>query len=216
MDTHKNNIIIALVAVGELYVKEIIPYYNSLKEAGYDVKVLTDQPDLFKEDAFIYKKRVFNFFDKLYFSLNLVEKYNKTVIYVDGQEAISPELINQYTTEIDTDFMYTADWTLGGFHEYMDKANFKHLVEYLNIFKIPVKNYLTIYEHILVFNKSIDSSLVIKELEDIQPVFDYMALLNCGMYFKNYELGDAEGLALSIVLDKNNISISKWKKAKYS
>ena len=61
----------------------------------------------------------------------------------------------------------------------------------------------------MIFNKDIDHQLVVQELEKIQPVFDYMALLNYGMYNKPFVLGDAEGLALSIVLDKNNITLHK-------
>jgi len=210
MDTDVNKAIVALVAVGEEYVQEIIPYYNKLKRSGYDVKILTNYPDEFQsEDVTLYTKRIFNYFDKIYFALELVKKYNRTVIFVDGRESINERMIERYTSNLTADCIYVEDWELGGFLQYTDQATFKYLVDYLTLYNIPVKDYPTIYEHIVVFNKTINYQLVIDQLEQIQPVFDYMAVLNCKMYNKSFILGHGEGLALSIVLDQNNITLQK-------
>jgi len=203
MDTNKNDIVVALVAVGEGYVSEIIPRYNRLKRWGYDVKVLTDQPVKFDvADVIPYGKRVFNYFDKLYFALELVRRYNKVVIFIDGKEDVGDELIKQYTSNLTTDCLYIKGWDLGGFNQYKNEATFEYLVKYLTLYQMPIKDYPTIYEHVIVFNKTINHELVKNELELIQPVFDYMALLNYKLYNKPFVLGDGEGLALSIILDK--------------
>lgn len=210
MDTNVNNVVVALVAVGREYVEEIIPYYNKLKQTGYNVKVLTDEPLEFNlQDTTPYTKHIFNYFDKIYFSLSLVREYNQTVIYIDGSLPISSALISEYINNLGADFYYIDSWPLGDYRHYHDKANFRFLNTYLDLYKIPIKNYPTIQERVMIFNKSIDHQLVVQELEKIQPVFDYMALLNYAMYSKPFVLGDAEGLALSIVLDQNNITLQK-------
>jgi len=62
--------IIALVAVGEFYIQEIKDYYWDLKKDGFTIKVLTDDSSHFDvNDVTIYKRPVFNYFDKLHFSL---------------------------------------------------------------------------------------------------------------------------------------------------
>lgn len=210
MDTNVNNVVVALVAVGEEYVQEILPYYNKLKRLGYNVKILTNYPDQFQsQDVTLYTKRIFNYFDKLYFALELVREYSSTVIFVDGRESIEGWMIDRYTNNLTADCIYVEDWELGGFLQYTDKATFNHLVDYLSLYDIPVKDYPTIYEHIVVFSRTIDYQLVVDQLEQIQPVFDYMAVLNCKIYDKPFILGHAEGLALSIVLDRNNITLQK-------
>ena len=207
MDTNENNIIVALVAVGDKHVDEIIPYYNRLKRWGYNVKVLTDQPIKFDvADVSVYKKHIFNYFDKLYFPLSIIRDYNQTVIYIDGSHPIDKELINEYTSNLTTNFKYIDSWPLGGFDEYRSEANFGLLNMYLDAYEMPYKNYPTIQERVMIFNKTIDHELVSRELEMIQPVFDYMALFNYKMYVKPFILGDGEGLAMSIILDKTNQS----------
>jgi hypothetical protein len=210
MDTNESKAVVALVAVGREYVEEIVSYYNRLKKSGYDVKVLTDHPQEFQsDDATLYTKRIFSYFDKLYFALELVKKYNRTVIFVDGRESIAEWMIERYTNNITADCIYAEDWELGGFLQYTNEATFEYLTKYLSTYNIPIKDYPTIYEHIVVFNKTIDYQLVIDQLEQLQPVFDYMAVLNCKLYNKPFILGHAEGLALSIVLDQNNITLQK-------
>jgi hypothetical protein len=130
MGIKENNITVALVAVGDKYVQEIIPYYNRLKQWGYDVEILTNQPIHFdKGDVTLYTKKIFNYFDKLYFALNVVKQSQQTVIYVDGSNSINKEQISQYTSGLVTDFSYIEGWPLGGFDEYKDKANFKYLID---------------------------------------------------------------------------------------
>ena len=72
MDTNENDIIIALVAVGDKYVQEIIPYYNELKQWGYNVEILTDQPIHFNRgDVTLYTKKIFNYFNQIkYLTVN--------------------------------------------------------------------------------------------------------------------------------------------------
>ena len=62
------------------------------------------------------------------------------------------------------------------------------------------------WEYVMFFRDDIDYEAIRYELETIAPVFTYMSLMNNDTYSKTpFALGGAEGLALSIVLDKLRI-----------
>jgi len=73
--------IIALVSVGEHYndkLKEALDFFKS-----YDICLLSD---IETKNIFYYEKYMndkFSYFDKLYFSLNMVNKFKRDVFYVD-------------------------------------------------------------------------------------------------------------------------------------
>lgn len=203
--------IFSLVAVGESYIKEIEGTYKTLKANNFQVKILTDNPDLFdKDDVTIYQKSNFNYFDKIYFSLNLIQLYKKSVIYLDGGYDVNfSKLINQISKR-NEHVLYRENWPNGNFFEYKDERCFRFLLEYLDYRKIPVINYQTISEKIMVFNKNVDHNLIKLELEKIQPVFDFISLMNDTTYTKPFVIGGAEGLAMSIILENNQISHSKF------
>lgn len=202
--------IIALVAVGEFYIQEIKDYYWDLKKLGFSVKVLTDDSSYFDEnDVTLYEKPIFNYFDKLYFSLNLIKKYNKNIIYMDGTSALPQNILLDITQRSDSDFIYTSNWPKGNFFAYDYTPSFKYLFDYLKYKQIPIKDYPTILEQVMVFKKTIDYKLISKELQIIQTVFDYVSIMNDETYIRPFVIGSAEGLALSIVLTNNNITFTK-------
>lgn len=202
--------IIALVAVGEFYIQEIKDYYWDLKKLGFSVKVLTDDSSHFDEnDVTLYEKPIFNYFDKLYFSLNLVKKYNKNVIYMDGTSALPQNILLDIAQRSDSDFIYTSNWPKGNFFAYDYTPSFKYLFDYLKYKQIPIKDYPTILEQVMVFKKTIDYKLISRELQIIQTVFDYVSIMNDETYIRPFVIGSAEGLALSIVLTNNNITFTK-------
>ena len=73
--------IICLVSVGNHYNNKIKDALNFFKD--FDVCILSD---IKVENVFHYEeyvKKEFSYFDKLYFSLKMVEKFNRSVFYVD-------------------------------------------------------------------------------------------------------------------------------------
>lgn len=207
-----NEYIISLVAVGDFYTEEIMPHYEKFKVKGLDVNVLTDKPELFNNgDTTQYTKSVFNYFDKIFHSLYLIEKYNKSVIYLDGSSNIDMNNLTTHQISSYGDFTYFENWPAGNFFNYKDEKCFRFLLEYFEYRNIKLKDYPTISEKIMIFNKSLNHKLVKHELEKIQPVFDYISLMNDMTYIKPFVLGGAEGLALSIILTNNNIPFSKVK-----
>lgn len=205
-----NDYIVVLVAVGDTYVNEILEYYTELKSNQIIIKILTDQPELFDlNDVVLYQRTVFNYFDKIFFSLKIVEMYQKSVIYVDGSTPIFKDSFDTLMEQLTSNFLYVNNWPKGDFFEYKDERCFRFLLEYMNYRNIPLKNYPTITEQIMVFNKSINYQLIKRELEIIQPVFDYISLMNDMTYSKPFVLGGAEGLALSIIMNNNDITHQK-------
>jgi hypothetical protein len=202
--------IVVLVAVGNTHVNEILEYYRELKSNQTIIKILTDQPSNFDlNDVILYQKSVFNYFDKIFFSLKIVEECQKSVIYVDGSTPISKDSFDRLMEQLTTNFLYVNNWPKGDFFEYKDEICFRFLLEYMNYRNISLKNYPTISEQIMVFNKTINYQLIKKELEIIQPVFDYISVMNDMTYSKPFVLGGAEGLALSIIMNNNNITHKK-------
>lgn len=202
--------IVVLVAVGDTYVNEILEYYKELKSNQSTIKILTDQPEHFDSDDVIsYEKPIFNYFDKIFFSLKMVETYGKSVIYIDGSTPILKDSFDRLMEQLTSDFLYVNNWPKGDFFEYKDESCFRFLLEYMEYKNIPLKNYPTITEQIMVFNKSINYQLLKKELQIIQPVFDYISLMNDMTYSKPFVLGGAEGLALSIIMNNNDITHKK-------
>jgi hypothetical protein len=202
--------IVVLVAVGNTHVNEILEYYRELKSNQTIIKILTDQPSNFDlNDVILYQKSVFNYFDKIFFSLKIVEECQKSVIYVDGSTPISKDSFDRLMEQLTTNFLYVNNWPKGDFFEYKDEICFRFLLEYMNYRNISLKNYPTISEQIMVFNKTINYQLIKKELEIIQPVFDYISVMNDMTYSKPFVLGGAEGLALSIIMNNNDITHKK-------
>ena len=77
--------VLSVVAVGEQYINNCLPYLDKFKNNGYDIKILTDKPEKFiGYDTQLYENKIFSYFDKLLFSLRLVEKYNTDVLYIDS------------------------------------------------------------------------------------------------------------------------------------
>jgi hypothetical protein len=202
--------IIVLVAVGEYYNQEIKDYYWDLKNSGFTIKVLTDEPSHYDiNDISLYNRPIFNYFDKIHFSLKIVEEYGNNVIYMDGTSALPKHILTNISSRSESDFIYTSNWPKGNFYGYEDDPCFRYLFEYFRYKNIPIINYPTILEQVMVFKKTINYKLINKELQILQTVFDYISVMNDNTYIRPFVLGSAEGLALSIVLTNNDIPFTK-------
>lgn len=203
--------LIALVAVGDISVQSVKEYYLSLKQLGFEVRVLTNQPHHFNQtDVKLYTKKVFNYFDKIFFCLNLISEFNKNVLYFDDDYRLSKDDIVSYIEKsIRYPFTYLSNWPEGDFYSYKERNCFRYLLEYLEYKKIPLNDFETIWENVSFYNRTFDHNLIEKELEIIKPVFDYISLMNDETYTKPFVIGGAEGLALSIVMNINDIPFKK-------
>lgn len=188
--------IISLVAVGEQYRNKldfVIEHFKSHK-----ISLLTD---LVRDDVFFCKKyqnEKFSYFDKLYFSLNLIDKFKEDVFYVDITKVSEVDL----SFPKNKLFYYKSHWPYGDtFGDYTQYSFFEPIINYWEEKKVEYKSLPVIRETELFFNKEIDSKLIIQKLKDIQPMFRNMSLRE-----QNYSGYDnAEGLALSYVLKSLNI-----------
>jgi len=203
--------IIALVAVGDKSVQSVREYYVKLKKMGFEVRILTDKPHYFNEkDVRLYTKKIFNYFDKLFFCLNLVSELDKNVLYFDDDYQLSEnDIISYIENSISYPFTYLSNWPDGNFYNYKERKCFRYLLEYLEYKKIPLKDFETIWENVSFYNRKANHSLIEKELEIIKPVFDFISLMNDETYTKPFVISGAEGLALSIVMNINDIPFKK-------
>lgn len=201
--------IIALVGVNAHHVDDCQSLYYYLKRNGFTVKVLTNRPSLFEDkDVYEYSNKIFTYLDKILYCLDLLRDYKCNVLYLDSDKYYNRELIESFLQRSkEHQVTYVSSWPEGDFSNYRDvNPCFKYLKDYCEYRGIEYKNWKTIWEYVLFFRKDIDYDTIRYELETIAPVFTYMSLMNNDTYNKKpFALGGAEGLALSIVLDKLGI-----------
>lgn len=203
--------IIFLVGVGEKSTNNIIEYYNELKNNYFNVKVLTNQPTYFEsQDVVIYRKEIFNYFDKIHGALDLIQLFNKNILFLDDDNRLSKDTLLEYIKKSSQhNFTYVNNYPKGNFINYKDEYCFRYLLEYMDYRKIEVKDYETICERLMYFNKTLPLDKIKSNLETIQPIFDYISLMNDTTYTKPFVLGGAEGLALSIVFNLCDVPLKK-------
>jgi hypothetical protein len=205
----KDNVVIALVGVNSYHVSNCISTYRQLQSEGYTLRVLTNRPDLFEpQDVYVYNRKIFTYLDKLFFCLELVEEYNCSVLSLDSDKYYEEHRIRSFIEKSQHhQITYQGSWPGGNFDAYKDiNPCFKYLKEYCEYRGIEYKNWKTIWEYAMFFRDDIDYQAIKYELETIAPVFTYMSLMNKDTYDRTpFALGGAEGLALSIVLDKLGI-----------
>jgi len=188
--------IISLVAVGEQYRSKLnfaLEYFKT-----YKISLLTD---LVIDEVFNcqkYENEQFSYFDKLYFSLETVNKFKEDVFYVDITKIEEVDLHFPKNKL----FYYKSHWPYGNlFGDYIQYVYFNQIINYWKENKVDYLNLPAIRETELFFSKDIDSNLIIEKLKDIQPIFRDMSLKE-----RNYRGYDnAEGIALSYVLKTLNI-----------
>lgn len=185
--------IISLISVGENYNNKIDDALDFFK--SYDICLLSD---VIREDVFYYEKyekKKFSYFDKLYFSLNMVEKFKRDVFYVDINKISEVNFDFEKTTQ----FYFKSYWPFGNhLKDYLQYEFFKPILEKWPDSDIGYEDLEAIRETELFFNKDMNVKCVIKQLEYIQPLFREMSSKT--PTYPGYD--NAEGIGLSYALKK--------------
>ncbi len=183
--------IISIVSVGESYnekLKFALDFFKS-----YDVCLLSDKK---RDDVFYFEKYEggkFSYFDKLYFSLDLVTKFKRDVFYVDVTK------ISEVNLDFSKDclFYYKSHWPFGDlFQDYLKYDFFDPLVEDWDDLNVDYKKLPAIRETELFFSKDLNADLVIEKLKSIQYIFRKMSIKK--PTYPGYD--NAEGIALAYAL----------------
>lgn len=213
--------ILSLVLVGDEYIKEGKPYINKFLRFGWTIEILTDQPEKFETyvsmgvTTYYYNKKIFSYFDKLIFPIQISEKYKSGVVYIDS---LTLSLIPKNFIETfngGDDFLYYNTWPKGEtFKEYKNDVYFTILVDYFNRRnETEYDDIITILEWIYYIPYSDKNNQLLYDLEEIQPIFEYSTVI----YKPHYNgIGNGEGLGLSYCLMKNSIPIHKFKNLELS
>ena len=215
--------VVAIISVGKD--AKGIPYYIQAKENirslindfEFDVRVLTDTPENFNDlgcSVYKYEKKIFNYFDKFFFSFKLIRELNQGIIYIDCDCIDYLLRIERYRNIFSDDkVLYLSHWgvkNLEGWESRQYIKDFKSdpwilpIVQFFEEEKFDFSNLETMFERLFYFPIGLDYDSVEYELEKIKPVFDYAS--RYGKKIK-YRLiyGHGEGLALSYALDVNKI-----------
>ena len=183
--------IISLVSVGASYNEKLNFALDFFK--SHDVCLLSDTE---RDNVFYFEKYdggKFSYFDKLYFSLELVNKFKTDVFYVDVTKVSEVDL----TFSRDCLFYYKSHWPFGNlFSDYLKYDFFDPLVEKWDNPDIDYRNLPAIRETELFFSKDLDVNLISKRLKSIQPLFREMSIRK--PTYPGYD--NAEGIALAYAL----------------
>jgi hypothetical protein len=203
---------LALVAVGEKYIEPVNKVVNGFFDR-WDIHVLTDNVGHIPLKCHVksHEDKIFSYFEKMLFVLRLVEKYKTGVLYVDVDrvDEFGEELMNKMIDDDNVTIINYWHGTNKNFKGIYDSSNhFKPLIEYCEKNNIDY-DVDTFSEEIFYVPYFDNISDIIYDVEKLRPVFEYQSLISIetNMYYPN--VGNAEGLALSISLKKNNRTIKK-------
>lgn len=199
-----NKMILAIVAVGKNYIFNAKQYLPKYIENGWDVRVLTDEPQSFPGiKTYEYPNKVFSYMDKLLFPLRLVEKLKQSALYVDADwlQFISDELIVNFkeTEEV----LYYGNWPHGKYFQSIEQEYFEPLISYFKKNEFIPDELILMIEYLYYFPHINNISSVIHDLERIKPVLEYQSIIKKTYFYPN--IGNGEGIALSYALHKNNV-----------
>jgi len=204
--------ILTLVLVGDSYTNQIdetLYQINRFKSKGWEVKVLTDKPELFNSvETVTYENKIFSYFDKLLFPLKIAEKTKENVLYIDH------DFGNNLTENFFKKFKKTSDYIFYEKWQKWDQINEKYIPwekfgDFYDLYYLPLYQYfkkincnyddlITIRECFMYFPYDYHTSEIIYGLERIKPIFDYMSICNKSE-FSSY--GSSEGIGLSYILN---------------
>lgn len=198
--------ILAIVAVGKKYILKASQHIPKYTQSGWDVRVLTDEPDSFPSlKTYEYTNKVFSYVDKLLFPLRLVEKLKQPVLYIDADcfDFISNELVQNFkpTNEV----LYYGNWPEGKYFSDTDLEYFNPLITHFKEIEYDYNQLPLMIEYLHYFPYFNNITNVIYDLERIKPIFEYQSIIKKTYYYPG--IGNGEGVALSYVLQKNNIPI---------
>ena len=97
--------------------------------------VLTNEPHLFNNVRTVhYVNKVFSYFDKLLFSLRLVEKYKTDVLYIDSDwiQNVNDVFIKNFHGS--NNVLYYDNWENDLFINYINDFYWKDLLFYFNLY----------------------------------------------------------------------------------
>lgn len=220
---------LAIVAVGD-YAMEFVYGLSVIENLGNHfnaVNVLTDKVETLQNYTsgtkltYIftpYQKEQFNYFDKLYFSLNLSLVTKKDTVYCDAGML---NRLNDYDFNNDNPgVVYPREWgnnssnanMLRGFGcDAFEEGYWDEFIVYLEKNGVKPEDVPTIFEQTLLFNRHENYDSVISYLESVEDLFiNY----SNSKHSKYTAVGNGEGLALSYACLKSDVDIEKFKYTK--
>lgn len=209
--------IICIVAIGDKYINLSSPFIEKIINDGHSVKILTDNPEKFKfGEKYKYNDKIFSFFHKLLFTGKIVEELKCGVLYIDADmlHEISFNFLKRFKKS--KNFIFFDYWKIqiekDEWYPWQKYTDYK--LDYFNVFddycsnnNFDISRLNCFWEGIFYFPYLQNIDKILYDIELIKPVFEYMSIT--GIIANNIysgKLGISEGLALSYVIEKNNLS----------
>lgn len=218
--------ILALVSINNVVDETIYPHIDKFIENGWDVRILTNNLDFYKHyNVVYYPYKIFSYYYKLLFPLQVMEKEHKDILYIDikNLHEIDIDFIKNFKGS--NHFLYLDHWQkLDSYDEINDRHIFvpwvkicdnelpliEPLIDYFNLIKFDYSEMITIWERMMYFPYFDNISDIIYEIEKVKPIFEYMSINDDNIYSKR-GIGYGEGLALSYIFTIFDIKHMKFK-----
>jgi len=211
-ERYKMNKTLCLVAVGKEYTHIAKSIIKNIVDMGYDIHLLTDNPISFSEfdgkiTTYRYQKKIFNYLDKIEFTLRICDNLKKSVLYIDINKIkrnlkLFSECFEKETWIFRNYWYYDVD-TRG--------IEMKYINNFLNMKKkFVLPEYITpLNEEVffIPFNKYVNNTLEI--FQQLKILFTYQTMMDSSSSYKQRysknNIGYGEGRLLVILFDILNI-----------
>jgi|TARA_R110000796_G_scaffold1667_6_gene6783 hypothetical protein len=198
--------ILATTAINKPYTESAEKLLKVLDRKIYDIRVLTDDPERFKEyGTTTYSNIIFSYYDKLTYAFQLALKEKQGVLFVDANK------IHAMTPDFHQHFKGSDDYCFVGYWDYgnsiwkdtdINGSYWDKLTDYLKLADFPINLLRPLLE--TVFYIPYDNRLrnVTKYIEVLKPIIEYNSMFEKSIY--NHR-GNGEGMGIAFSLLLNNI-----------
>ena len=217
---------LAIVAVGKYTVQFIhgLSVIENFSNHFNTVHILTDKVETLKNYTsntkltYIftpYEKEQFNYFDKLYFSLNLSLITKKDTLYCDA--GALNRLYDYDIQNSNPGIIYPREWGENSSNANMlrglgcdafEEGYWDEFIVYLEKNEMKPDSVPTIFEQTLLFNYDENYDQVISYLKSVEDLFIGYSNSKESKYTA---VGNGEGLALAYACIKSNVELSKFR-----
>lgn len=205
---------ILLLAVGDGYIDKLFKYYSKIP-FDYNVTLYTSdkskvdriikENDITNCNVYDYGSSKFSYFDKFKLTINLANKLEETILYVDvGRiEEITDDIWQMDLSNI-KNISFNSTW--GGISSANDLINFQseylesnYFNNILDTFDVDLKEVPVFLERVFIVPFKESMKTVLNELEIVRTIFEQNSKTKQNVYSG---LGNGEGLGMGYVLTK--------------
>ena len=215
MDSKNKNTAV-LLAVGEKFTDLLIENIQKFNSDLWDFHILTDQPERLKEmiifekyNIYKYHNAIFSYFDKLLFTLRILNEKKVNVLCLDVDKL---HLLSEDFKTINHDYeefrFYSENRWAPYFSRLKNNGSWNIVYKYFKYVDLDVNNIRNFWEEILYFPYQVFKNYqFLVDIETLKPIFEYRTIVDG---WSRPCLGEGEGIALGYLIEKYRLECKKF------